>query len=319
MEFIKLGKIFTPQNHNLFTKLGDFAQSPQALVMKDRVRVFFSTREKEREGMFVSYPCYVDFDHSFSHIKGISQKPLIPTGERGTFDEHGIFPISPLRVGKKLFAYTTGWTRRKSVATDSGIGLAISDDGGENFMKHGKGPVMGASVYEPFLVSDGFVLLNDNVFHMWYIFGQRWIKNEKEGKPERVYKIAHAVSLDGIEWKRSGGTVIENTLGDNECQALPCVLKYNDIFVLVYCYRHATDFRNNPHRGYRLGCAISTDLKNWSSEEMKLIDMIEEDDWDAGMQCYPNIFHLNGEIYLLYNGNQFGKFGFGIARLSQKN
>jgi hypothetical protein len=52
---------------------------------------------------------------------------------------------------------------------------------------------------------------------------------------------------------------------------------------------------------------------------MKLIDMIEEDDWDAGMQCYPNIFHLNGEIYLLYNGNQFGKFGFGIARLSQNN
>jgi len=33
------------------------------------------------------------------------------------------------------------------------------------------------------------------------------------------------------------------------------------------------------------------------------------------MMCYPNIFECNDNIYLLYNGNEFGKYGFGIAKL----
>jgi hypothetical protein len=33
------------------------------------------------------------------------------------------------------------------------------------------------------------------------------------------------------------------------------------------------------------------------------------------MLCYPNLFECDGRTYLLYNGNEFGRHGFGIAIL----
>jgi hypothetical protein len=40
-------------------------------------------------------------------------------------------------------------------------------------------------------------------------------------------------------------------------------------------------------------------------------------DWDADMQCYPHAFECDGSVYLLYNGNEFGRYGFGLAKLAQ--
>ena len=33
------------------------------------------------------------------------------------------------------------------------------------------------------------------------------------------------------------------------------------------------------------------------------------------MQCYPHLFECDQKIYLLYNGNEFGRHGFGLAVL----
>ena len=33
------------------------------------------------------------------------------------------------------------------------------------------------------------------------------------------------------------------------------------------------------------------------------------------MLCYPHVFEVKDKIFLLYNGNEFGKFGFGLAEL----
>jgi hypothetical protein len=35
------------------------------------------------------------------------------------------------------------------------------------------------------------------------------------------------------------------------------------------------------------------------------------------MICYPAVFELNGNTYMLYNGNGYGKTGFGIAILEK--
>jgi hypothetical protein len=33
------------------------------------------------------------------------------------------------------------------------------------------------------------------------------------------------------------------------------------------------------------------------------------------MKCYPHLFEVNEKIFILYNGNEFGRFGFGAAEL----
>ncbi len=315
MNWQKLGKIFDPTDHVLAEGCKEFAQSPQVILFPDFVRIYFSTRERDPIGKYLSHVAFVDMDRSFRHALKVSSQPVLPLGARGTFDEHGIFPISPLRVDDRIFAYTTGWTRRVSVSTDSGIGLAISTDQGETFTRHGQGPVLGSSLQEPFLVSDGFVLRQGDLFHMWYIYGQRWIKAAENAAPDRVYKIAHATSPDGFVWTKSHRAVIQDSIDADECQALPTVLFHEGRYHMLFCYRHATDFRTNPERGYRLGHASSSDLVHWERDAAPVLPSGASGEWDSNMQCYPHLFRMEDSVYLLYNGNEFGRFGFGLARL----
>ncbi len=82
---------------------------------------------------------------------------VIALGGLGCFDEHGIFPMNVVRHDDRIFGYTCGWSRRVSVSVETAIGLAISHDEGLTFRRIGDGPVLAASLHEPFLVGDGFV------------------------------------------------------------------------------------------------------------------------------------------------------------------
>ena len=120
---------------------------------------------------------------------------------------------------------------------------------------------MAPSLTEPFLVGDPFVVVRDGLWHMWYIYGTSWVESPSDPGPARVYKIAYATSPDGVAWQRDGVTIIPDALGADECQALPTVFECDGLWHMYFCYRHATDFRTNRQRGYRLGYAWSRDLR----------------------------------------------------------
>lgn len=317
MKWKKLGRIFNPVEHNLINNCIEFAQSPQALVLDDFVRIYFSTREKDDKGKYLSHISFVDMDKAFRQIINVSTKSVIELGGLGCFDEHGIFPINVYKDKNKILAYTTGWNRKVSVSADASIGLAISTDSGLTFKKVGNGPIITSSLNEPFLVGDAFVTVFDDTYHMWYIHGSMWISAPAENAPQRVYKIVHAQSTDGINWDLEGKHIIADKLDENECQALPTVIRHKDLYHMFFCFRQATDFRKNKDRGYRIGYAHSVDLKNWTRDDEQAGIGISEGEWDSDMMCYPHVFKCNDKIYMLYNGNEFGRFGFGIAVLEE--
>ncbi len=317
MKWTKLGKIFDPTEHVLPNRCVDFAQSPQALVLDDRVRVYFSTRERDSVGKYLSHVAFADFDRDMRSLLGVSTRPILELGELGCFDEHGIFPINVLRDGARVLAYTTGWNRKVSVSADASIGLAISHDNGLTFQRHGKGPLLTASLHEPFLVADAFVARYGDSYHMWYIYGTKWQKFSETEPLDRVYKIAHAVSADGMNWKRDGRQLISDRLNADECQALPTVIHVDGKYHMHFCYRHAHGFRNQSSRAYRIGYAYSTDLVDWIRDDSLAGIDVSEDGWDSQMQCYPHVFECGKKVYLLYNGNEFGRQGFGLAVLER--
>ncbi|MGA2876174.1 MAG: hypothetical protein ABSE82_11635, partial [Nitrososphaerales archaeon] len=204
MKWEKLGQIFTFDDSPFQAQYASHAQSPQALVLNDRVRIYFSTRTVDEPGKFLSHVQYVDYGPDLKKIVNHSDHEVIPLGKLGCFDEHGIFPLSPVRVDDKIFAYTNGISRRISVDVESGIGFAGSVDEGRTFRKLGDGPMLSSALYEPFLVGDAFVRSFQSKFHMFYLFGKRWSQASRERAPERVYKIGHAVSDDGMDWQRTG-------------------------------------------------------------------------------------------------------------------
>ena len=63
---------------------------------------------------------------------------------------------------------------------------------------------------------------------------------------------------------------------------------------------------------YRIGYAESIDGYSWERTDAE--DKIHTDNQHAkDMICYPNVFLYKNRMYMLYNGDNFGYMGFGLA------
>ena len=70
----------------------------------------------------------------------------------------------------------------------------------------------------------------------------------------------------------------------------------------------------NKGKNYKIGYAESNDGKKWERKD-KIIKIVGKSSWDNKMMAYPNIIKINSKKYMLYNGNHYGKYGFGYAEL----
>ena len=310
----KLGRVFDPREVDDIDWMKDFAQAPSALVLDECVRVYFACRPApDSSGQFVSYLAYVDFtrDNLIERVN-VSRKQILPLGERGTFDEFGTNPASVIRNGNDVWVYYAGWTRCESVPFNAAIGLAISRDNGETFARIGQGPVLSYSFDEPFVIGSPRIRRFNGTMYLWYVAGRKWLKGT--GRPEPVYKIRMATSTDGICWTKYGKDLIESILDEDECQASPDVFFSNGKYHMYFSYRYTLRFKEKG-RGYRIGYAWSSDLRTWTRDDARAGIEVSEDGWDSETVSYPHVFELDGSTYMYYQGNQVGKFGFGLARL----
>jgi predicted GH43/DUF377 family glycosyl hydrolase len=311
----KLGQTFDPTTIKDRPWMHEFAQCTSTLIFDDFVRVYFSCRPpRDENGQFVSYTSFVDFDRKdLTKIVRVAEKPILELGDLGTFDEFGVYPSSVIKFNNLIYFYYAGWTRLVSIFSDVAIGVAVSEDG-ETFHRLGKGPILSRTLNEPFQASGPKVRFFNKKFYMYYIAGERWVLNNS-GKSESIYKIRLAISEDGLNWKRTGDNIIPTILEDDECQAGPDVFYHNEKYHMYFSYRYGLDFRNND-RGYRVGYAYSNDLINWTRDDENVGIKLSEIGWDSKDMHYPHVFELDGKTYMLYNGNEFGRFGFGLAVLN---
>lgn len=310
----KLGKAFTPQLVEGRPWLKEFAQAPAALVMDDVIRIYFSCRPPaDANGQYVSYSAYVDLDRQdLFEIREVAEQPILALGGLGEFDEFGTYPVSVARDGDNLLAYYAGWTRCESVPFNVAIGAAISRDKGKTFTKIGKGPVLGFSPEEPFVVGGPKIRRFNNQWQMFYIAGRKW--KMVDGRAEPVYKIRMATSYDGLNWTKLNKDLIESRVEEDEAQASPDVIYANGRYHMFFCYRYSSDYRGKQN-GYRIGYASSGNLVDWVRDDSKAGIDVSEQDWDSEMISYPHVFDLDGKTYMAYLGDQVGRYGFGLAVL----
>lgn len=310
----KLGRVFDPSQLGDTSWMKEYAQATSVVIFEKFLRVFFSSRGlADCKGLYISRMGYIDLDRSnFFKILDICKEPILPLGELGTFDEFGTNPVSVIRFGDEIRAYYAGWTRCESVPFNAAIGLATSTNGGKSFNKLGKGPVLSFSPEEPFVIGSPKIRRFNNTWYLWYSAGKKWIKNDS--KPEPVYKIRMATSTDGVNWSKYGRDLLESTLEENECQASADVMFYKERFHMFFSFRHNLNFRN-AEKGYRIGYAYSDDLFNWTRQDSLAGISKSVSGWDSESISYPYVFELDGKILMFYQGNEMGKFGFGIAQL----
>lgn len=315
----KLGQIFDPTKVENRPWMQEFAQCTSTLLFDNFVRVYFSCRPpRSKDGKYVSNTTFLDLDRKdLTKIIRIAEKPLLELGELGTFDEFGIYPSCVTQINDLIYFYYAGWTRMVSVPVNVAIGLAYSKDG-ENFERLGQGPIMSRTLIEPFQVSGPKVRMFNDKRYMFYLAGEKWLPDGPSElyNSETIYKIRLATSKDGINWERSGVNILDSIL-DDECQAGPDVFYRDGKYHMYFSYRYGLNFREND-RGYRIGYAYSYDLVSWIRDADVGIGLSEKG-WDSQDMHYPHVFECDGSTYMLYNGNEFGRYGFGLAVMEELN
>lgn len=287
MKWRSLGRVFETKT---------YGQTPTPLVLEDRIRVYFAARDEKGQ----SFIRFADLElDDPTKIIGLSGR-VLPQAGLGTFDQHGQMPSYAFGAGRHAMLYYSGWNALKD-GYHNAMGVCISEDFGQKFYRTHHGPIMDRTKDHPYLAVTPWVVGN----RMWYINGLRW--ELVAGRVEPIYVIAEA-RYNGLEWVRYGRTIIPQA-HDLECFSRPTVHR-DDKLHLWYSYRSARDYRDGLN-AYRIGYATSTDGGDWLRQDDSF--RMERSDWDATMQAYPAVFEAKGKLYMLFNGNSFGAFGFGVA------
>jgi len=303
--WVKKGFIFNVNGQYDWNKT--HAQVPVVDVLEDRFRIYYSTRNLEGRSN-VSF-IEVDKDNPQT-ILFEYQHPLLDFGNLGTFDDSGIMPSSLLTIGDKKYLYYIGWTTRTTVPFQNAVGLAVSQDGGKTFKKISEGPIITVNHIEPYFSGTSFVLREEGIFKMWYLSCIKWEVFNK--KPEPIYDLKFATSIDGVNWNQTGLVAIP--LEEDEGGLVSAsVVKEKGVYKMWFGKRKKQDYRNNIQNSYRIGYAESVDGVTWIRKDSLCGIEVSNDGWDSEMISYPNVIKCNNKLMMFYNGNGFGKTGFGYA------
>lgn len=282
----------------------DWLHSHAALPVVDETgdgyRVYFSSRDKRgraQVGFFETGP-------QFAQVIRVSEQPVIGLGPLGAFDDSGVTTSWIVNHEGKKYHYYSGWSLGVSVPFYFFVGLAISEDGGETYQRVSPSPVLERNSVDPYLTASPCVLVEDGRWRMWYVSGTGW--EMKGERPEHRYHIKYAESRNGVDWKREGRVCIDFQSKDEYAISRPCVLKDGALYRMWYASRGSS---------YRIGYAESGDGLTWTRKDHESGIDVSASGWDSEMVAYPYVFKHEGEYYMVYNGNDYGKTGIGLALL----
>ena len=68
---------------------------------------------------------------------------------------------------------------------------------------------------------------------------------------------------------------------------------------------------------YRIGYAESSGGRKWKRKDSLVGIGVSASGWDSQSVEYPAVFEHNDRLFMCYNGNGYGKTGFGLAVLER--
>ena len=306
-KWIKLGRVFDAPNKNSW--MFSHASVPFVTsIANDIVTVFFSCRNKEQESSIGS----LEFNINTLEISAISSNPILAKGDIGCFDDSGVMGCCVINTKDSVRLYYIGWNLGVTVPFRNSIGVAESFDGGKTFKKPYLGPIIDRTIHEPHFVASNCVVKDNGIYKIWYLSCTNWF-TDLTGKIMHRYHIKYAESTDGIDWKRNGVVAIDYIDDYEYAISVPRVIVEEGIYKMWFSSRATKDIDT-----YRIRYAESEDGINWTRKDNEVDLDVSESGWDSEMICYPFVFDHKGKRYMLYNGNDYGKTGFGLAILEDE-
>jgi predicted GH43/DUF377 family glycosyl hydrolase len=297
MKWRRLGQVFCPDR--IAPWMVSHAANPVAEPLGESLcRVYFSTRDDRKRSSIA----WLEVDlRDPTNVLRIAEVPVLSPGRIGAFDDSGASMGCIARVGADRYLYYLGWNLGVTVPWRNSIGLAVSRNEG-GFERVSEAPVLDRGHHDPFSVSYPWVLREDGLWRMWYGSNTNW----GEAQKDMAHLVKYAESSDGTVWRRDGRVAIPLKSSEEYAISKPCVVRDASLYRMWY-----------SHRGtqYRIGYAESRDGLSWARLDEKVGIDRSEYGWDSEAICYPCVFDQDGKRFMLFNGNGYGRTGFGIAVL----
>jgi len=279
------------------------AQIPTPQVKEHVIRVLYASCDADLRGRIFS----VEFDRaSPMEIVRIGNEPVLDLGDTGDFDADGVSPFQLIERDGAVFLYYNGWKRHSpAMPYTLFTGLAISEDDGRSFRRVSKSPVLPPTTRETLFRTAPYVYPTAAGWGMLYVAGDHFFTGSA-GKRLPLYSLYRTFSKDGITWQ-AGEEMLERDRLAGEIGFGRPYLWHDEtgepsLFISV---RRET--------GYTL---VEFSYPIGAPRGMRRREILSpsETGWDSEMVCFGAPCAVGFWEYLFYNGNQFGRTGFGLAR-----
>jgi hypothetical protein len=304
MKWQKKGLIYVADGNVAWAKSHAMIPTPNFLS-EDILRLYLTFCDAKGIGRIG----YVDVAaDNPAHVLRVSKNPVLDIGEAGTFDENGVLATSIVDApdGKK-YLYYVGFELGTQIRYRLLSGIAISHDQGETFQRIQKTPALERSNEELYFRCGPHVIYEEDIFKMWYVAGSQWLTLHNKTMP--VYNIKYLESKDGIQWDKAGHPCLDIDDKVEHGFGRPYVYQENNLYKMFYSIR-------TNSAGYRIGYAESSDKgRTWLRKDALAGIDVSPQGFDDSTVCYSAVVKNKNKSYLFYNGNDFGRTGFGYAEL----
>jgi len=294
----RLGRVELPP---LGPMANSHAMLPTPLVLDDRIRVYFAACDVEMRGRVY----WADLSRDDPRrVIDVSPGPALDLGKGDAFDVDGVNPSQVVQRDGAVWLYYIGWRRGPAEAPYTlFVGLAKSEDGGRRFYRVQADPILKPVPGEELFRTASHVFRWGEGWAMFYIGGGAFF-TAASGKRLPTYGLRCATSDDGFNWDEPGAIALSPRADRGEIGfGRPVLWRDDGRVVLLLSVR--------SEAGYRL---VSVSRLPPGDDDISELLEHTDDAWEAEMTCFGAPCTAGGNEYLFYNGNGFGRTGFGVAQ-----
>lgn len=259
-------------------------------------RILFNSRDSQNR----SEVWEGDFQLESKLVGSRYLKKIISTSDFPLYAKDGISLGGKYTDGKSQKILFMGWQVPESGHWMGELG-AFELSTSKNFKIDSKA-LIEIGEEEPISISYGDSIQIDQEIHLWYGSTKVW----DFGNGEMLHSIK-VRTKSGDLWS-TPKIAVNPIIGFAQAFSKPSILRINEKLFLAFSYR-------GNRTKYRIGFA-EIDEKSGIAKSVRWGDFLpSQDPWENEMVEYPFLFSWKENVCMLYNGNGFGKTGFGLAVL----
>lgn len=282
----------------------NYSSNPVLISLRNgQLRIFFNSRDIKNRSSIYSidfFPKTLKPDYgsvSLQHLYGVEN----------SYFSHGISIGQLFSLNGEICLSVMGWKNPEDRHWEGRIGYIPLDEDG-NLTKLSTHPWMDLDQEDPISLSYPAVFEDADSKSIWYGSTYTW----DSGNGEMVHVLKEAkLAHDGRVIK--GDKIMPYVLGSAQAFSRPAIVRIENILLMAYSYRGNTT-------KYRIGFMQIGDMSTASHLNGITPFLTSNNSWESEMVEYPSFFYLNDQLYMLYNGNSFGKTGIGVVEvIADKN